>query len=147
VRSAIAAPPEIQPDAALPSLELNRLVERWDEVIETLRAAGKSLLATALEHTIPSAITGRGDVTLRLDEPNEIYERAFESGKADLLPAIRRHFSGVERVALRTPESAPSAPRQRATHESVKTDRMAMLRRKDPVLGAAIEALDLDLIE
>jgi hypothetical protein len=36
---------------------------------------------------------------------------------------------------------------ERLTTETVKSERMATLTRRDPVLGAAIEALDLDLIE
>jgi len=38
------------------------------------------------------------------------------------------------------------APR-RLSEEAVKADRMAMLRRQSPLLDAAVDALDLELLD
>jgi hypothetical protein len=121
-------------------------VERWDDVVGVMRAAGKSVAATALEHAAPTAVNARGDVTLALDEANPIYEQAIEAVKADVVAALRASFPGVQRVIVRAPEGAVTPP-PRLTDEMVRSERIAALRRKDPVLDAAIDALDLDLAE
>jgi DNA polymerase-3 subunit gamma/tau len=132
---AMAAPPD-----------LNLLVERWDDLIAALRAAGKSVAATALGHASPAAVNARGDVTIALDEANPIYEQAIESAKSDVATALRAWFPGVQRLVVRAPES-PATPPPRLTDAMVRSERIASLRKQDPVLDAAIDALDLDLVD
>jgi DNA polymerase III subunit gamma/tau len=126
--------------------DLNQIVERWDDVVAAMRAAGKSVAATALEHAVPAVVNARGDVTLALDEANPIYEQALEAVKAELVSTLRRWFPGVQRLAVRAPEGA-SPPPARLTDEMVRSERIAALRRKDPVLDAAIDALALELAD
>lgn len=128
-------------------LELNRLVERWDDIVAHARRSGRTMLATAMEQAIPSAVSARGEVTLQLDEPNEYIEQALASGKDELLAAVRATFSTVASVILRSPGAGTTAPRARLTEETVRSERTAMLRKRDPVLGAAIDALDLELLD
>jgi hypothetical protein len=85
-------------------------------------------------------------VTIALDEANPIYEQAIESTKADVANTLRTWFPGVQRVLVRASDS-PAAPPTRLTDEMVRAERMAALRKKDPVLDAAIDALDLDLAD
>jgi DNA polymerase-3 subunit gamma/tau len=143
-RPATAAPVANEAMAAPP--DLNQIVERWDDLIAGLRAAGKSVAATALGHASPAAVNARGDVTIALDEANPIYEQAIESTKADVANTLRTWFPGVQRVLVRAPDS-PAAPPTRLTDEMVRAERIAALRKKDPVLDAAIDALDLDLAD
>ena len=126
--------------------DLNQIVERWDELVSGIRSAGKSVAATALEHAPPAAVNARGDVTLALDEANPIYEQAIDAAKADVIAALRRWFPGVQRLVVRAPAGA-TAPPARLTDEMVRSERIAALRKKDPVLDAAIDALDLDLAD
>ena len=128
-------------------VDLNRLVERWDDVVAHARLAGRTMLATALEQALPSAVSARGEVTLQLDEANDYIQRALDSGRKDLLAAVRALMPGVSGVTIRVPNAGSSAPRGRLTEESVRTERTAMLRKRDPVLGAAIDALDLELLD
>jgi len=132
---AMAAPPD-----------LNQIVERWDDLIAGLRAAGKSVAAIALGHASPATVNSRGDVTIALDEANPIYEQAIESTKTDVANTLRGWFPGVQRVLVRAPES-PAAPPARLTDAMVRAERIATLRKQDPVLDAAIDALDLDLAD
>jgi DNA polymerase-3 subunit gamma/tau len=144
-----SAPPVRAADAVpanAPPPDLNQVVERWDELVAAMRAAGKGVAATALEHAPPAAVNARGDVTLALDEANAIYERAIETALADVAAQLRRWFPGVQRLLVRAPDGA-AAPPPRLTDEMVRAERMTTLRRKDPVLDAAIDALDLDLVE
>jgi len=146
-RGAATAPALVPRDVALSPLDVNVLAERWDELVEHLRAKGKTLLAAALEHSTPQAVTGKGDVVIRLDEPNDFYAQSFEAGRADILGVLRSWFAGVERVQLLRDASAASEPPKRMTDQDVRKERLAALRKRDPVLGAAIDALDLDVAD
>ena len=128
-------------------VDLNRLVERWDDVVAHARLAGRTMLATALEQALPSAVSARGEVTLQLDEANDYIQRALDTGRKDILAAVRALMPGVSGVTIRVPNAGSAAPRGRLTEETVRTERTAMLRKRDPVLGAAIDALDLELLD
>ena len=145
------APAPVKPSASKPPLraiDANLLTERWDEIVEQLRSQGRNMLATALAETVPVAVSASGAITIQLDVPDELKSQALESGKGEILEAIRGCFSGAERVNIRTSANAkPAAPVKRITDESVRADRVTALRKKDPVLGAAVDALDLDLVE
>jgi hypothetical protein len=110
--------------------------------------ARSRLLAVALDQVTPVLGPGVGDLTLQLSEANEIYERAIESGRAELLAMLGRELTGITKIIL-SHSGDPAAPpaSRRATAESVKAEVVATLRKKDAVLGAAIDALDLELIE
>jgi DNA polymerase-3 subunit gamma/tau len=129
-------------------LDLNTVVERWAEVSEVVRRNGRGFLATALDAALPVSITAAGSITLELEEANETFAKAIEAAREEILAAVRDVFGGGERIMLRPIEGAARGePLQRITAESVKTDTVAMLRRRDAVLGAAVDALDLDLVE
>jgi DNA polymerase-3 subunit gamma/tau len=148
LRSDAGAPgtPSASDGAGAAPPDVNRIIERWDDLVASLRAAGKSVAATALEHATPIAVTARGDVTIALDEANPIYEQALDTVKGDLTALLREWFGGVQRVAVRAAQGG-STPPARLTDEMVRTERLAALRRRDPVLGAAIDALDLDVAD
>jgi hypothetical protein len=126
--------------------DASHLAERWDELVAAMHTAGKSLAATALGHASPTAVNGRGDVTISLDESNEMYEKALESAKGDLAEMLRGSFPGVQRVIIRAGLST-STPPVRLTDEMVRAERLTAMRRRDPVLDRAIDALDLDLAD
>ena len=138
-------PPASSVGAAGSAPDLNVLVERWDAVTATVRAAGRGILAAALEHVYPVAVTGTGVVTVEVGDGASA--PVVEAGQADILAALRATFAGVQRLVVRAAAAAEPPAARRVTAESVKTDRTATLRRKDPTLNAAIDALDLDLVE
>ena len=128
-------------------LEVTRLTGRWDEIVVQLRNDGKRMLASALQHAIPISVTAAGDITLELDASHEYLAAAVESGRAEIVAAIRQQFPTARAVKLRQdPERSAVAP-ARVTDEMVRADRLDALRRRDPILGAAIDTLDLDVIE
>jgi hypothetical protein len=93
-------------------------------------------------------VTVAGVVTIELDEPNDIYAHAVSTARAEIASALREWFAGVDRVELKRDESAaPAPPPKRLTDEMVRAERIAALRKRDPVLGAAIDALDLDVAD
>jgi DNA polymerase-3 subunit gamma/tau len=144
--SAAVAPERDTATAVATVPDVNRMAERWDDLASAMRTAGKSVAATAIQHSEPVAVSPRGDVTIALDESNAIYERALEEVKAELAQTLRSWFPGVQRVVVRA-AAASSAPPTRLTDEMVRAERLDSIRKKDPVLDRAIDALDLDLAD
>jgi len=149
VRAAPAPAVEPRPQARLErdTLELAKIVGRWDDLVERMRAGGKPMLASALLHASAVAVTADGVVAIELDEPNDIYAHAINTGRADVVATLAEWFDGITRADLRRQDAAPSAPPKRLTDEMVRAERIASLKRRDPVLSAAIDALDLDVAD
>ncbi len=119
----------------------NILGSRWPDVVARVRGTSP-MLATALEHTEPVGLSAEGELTLRLAEPNEIFQRKIESGRGHIVAAL----PGATSVRLAVGPGPAVAPR-RLTQEVLKTEQVARLRRSDALLGAAIDALDLELMD
>ena len=85
---------------------------------------------------------------LELEPAGAIYEQPINSGAADVLTAIRTIFPTAARLLVRVAITGPVdiAPK-RITAESVKAERLATLRKKDPALDAAVDCLDLELLD
>ncbi|HSJ64780.1 MAG TPA: DNA polymerase III subunit gamma/tau [Gemmatimonadaceae bacterium] len=126
-----------------------QLAERWEDVVAAAREA-RPFLGAALEKAMPSAVTARGELTLTLEQPDEIAERAIGAGAAEVVQAVGRYFDGITRVRItanveQLPD--PAAAPRRYTAEEVRAERIAILRRRDPTLAAAIDALELELLD
>ena len=142
----VEPPPRLQKKAMPDSAALTG---RWDELVARIRASGKALLAAALEASSPATITAKGDLTIKLDEPNDFHAKAIEQASAEILAILGEWFEGIERIALPRQEvSRPVGERpKRVTDEMVKSERLNTLRRKNPILDAAIDTLDLEIAE
>jgi hypothetical protein len=102
----------------------------------------------ALGATRPVAVSAAGAVAVELAEANAAFAEALEAAHDDVLAAVRRAYPGATRVLVRAAAGgAPAAQPRRLTAEGMKAERVASLARRDPVLGAAIAALDLDLLD
>ncbi len=127
-------------------LDINRVAEHWDAVVDSVNAEHRALLlSSTLAHATPTAVTAGGTVTLTVE--SEAHADIITGGEAIILGALKRRFDGVQRLVVRTitPEGE-RAPR-RLNEGAVKADRMAMLRKQSPLLDAAVEALDLELLD
>ncbi|MCU0625454.1 MAG: hypothetical protein MUF21_03070, partial [Gemmatimonadaceae bacterium] len=153
IEAAPRAPVAAQPTGAhVP--ELHRVVGAWDEVIESLRTGGKRLLAeilarvepVILARVEPVAVTAAGVVTLRLEQDDD--RSMLEEGMATVRQAVLGVLPGVTGLQLAAPRGgAPAGAGTRITRETVVRDRIETMVRAAPLLGAAIESLDLDLLE
>jgi hypothetical protein len=146
MQSSAQPAPSTEPAGDRAPLDVNALSGRWDALVARLRQGGKTLIATALEHATPSVVTARGDITIALDEPNDFYAKAIQSGGADILGILREWFSPVERVQLEG-AAKPATPQKRLTDADVKAQKLEALRKRNPMLSAAIDALDLEVID
>jgi DNA polymerase III subunit gamma/tau len=144
--SATLAPPAPRTGAATAGIPtINVVAERWDDVVESLRE-NRMILAPFLEQAVPSAISASGALTVRAEDVASA--DALETGKADMLAVVRAIFPAIERIVIARPEgAAPSGAPRRVTEEEIREQRIASLRKRDPVLGAAIDALDLELLD
>ncbi|MFI5310033.1 MAG: DNA polymerase III subunit gamma/tau [Gemmatimonadales bacterium] len=135
-----------QPPPARPRqpLDINRLAERWDDVVEAVRAAGRGMVASALAEATPSAVTSSGIVTIGV--ASDARGEALQNGADAVVTALRSVFDGVEKLVVKGTGGVQAAPR-RLTAEDVIADRVATLRKRDPLLSAAIDELDLRLLE
>ena len=146
-----AAPAALGDAAAGPTarVSLEGLVARWADVVSRLRTEGRMAIAAALEHARAVAVSPAGEIALELEATGEFYRQPLADSAADVLSVIGTFFTGATRlvvqVADRTDAEAPKA--RRFTEESVRLERLAMLRKRDPALDAAVETLDLELLD
>jgi hypothetical protein len=104
------------------------------------------LLAPFLEQATPSAISAAGSLTVQAED--EAAADALEMSKADMLAVVKSMFPAVERVTIARPNGpAASGSHKRVTEQEIREQRITSLRKRDPVLGAAIDALDLELLD
>jgi len=145
--SAAAAPAPAA--AALPPLSVAALRERWEAILERLRADGRMTLVASLEHATPVEVSPSGEITFELAPELGHMEQPIMNGAKELLAAIDAQLEGATRMKVRVP--LPSPVREGATRrlsaEAVKAERLSSLRRRDPSLDAAVRELDLELMD
>ena len=129
--------------AAIP--DLHRIVDDWDSVIDALKGQGRGMLAALLARVQPTAVTAAGLLTLECDDAGDY--PVVTDGLTQVTDALRDVIPSITRVQVKPPADGVPASRERLTTEGVKQERVASLSKQDPVLGAAVEALDLELLE
>jgi len=148
VRVSLARDVAVEANTPRRAPDLSTLTGRWDDLVARVRTSGKALLGAALQASSPHAITKTGDLTIKLDEPNDFHAKAIEQDSGVILGILRDWFEGVERVAVYREDAPRTQSRPaRVTDEMVKAERLHGLRRKDPTLDAAIELLDLEIAD
>lgn len=147
----VAAPQRPSPGTAAGvrrAADLSALTGRWDELVERFRGMGKALVVAALEASSPHVITAKGDLSIKLDEPNDFHAKAIEQAKTEIVAILGEWFDNVVSVAVfRETAREPADKPRRVTDEMVKSERLNTMRRKDALLDAAIDVLDLEIAE
>jgi DNA polymerase-3 subunit gamma/tau len=154
--ASVASPPVVSPSVASSTvqtpergpLSVDRLRARWPSIV----AQAQGFLATLLADTEVRSVAGE-TVTLASAGHAEGLEHKREAIAKLLAPWV----DGAVRVAVeRSPEPGsrphdPTSPRpprpQRLTEQTANAERLKVLRAKDPSLGPAVDALDLELME
>lgn len=134
------------PKRDLLALDINRVAEHWDAIVDSVNSEHRALLlSSTLAHATPTAVTAAGSVTLTVE--SESHAEIIAGGEAVILGALRRRFEGVHKVVVRTVTPEGDRVPRRLNETAVKADRMATLRKQSPLLNAAVDALDLELID
>ena len=135
--------PKSAPAATVP--DLHRIVDEWDAIIAVLKVQGRSMLSALLARVQPTAVTASGLLTIECDDPGDF--PVVDDGLAQITDALRDAMPAITRVQIKPPAEGVPAMRERLTTAAVKKERVASLSKQHPVLGAAVEALDLELLE
>src|SRR2546427_201586 len=141
--------PAVSP-AAVPEkgpLELDRLRGLWPRIVDDARA--RSPLLGALLAVTEVAVVQGGTVGIRLLDTNAVHAEGIERQREALAQLVGRYVTEPVRIKLEGAGSGERSPQRasRMTEEGARQERLRVLRAQDPNLGAAVDALDLELLE
>jgi DNA polymerase-3 subunit gamma/tau len=113
------------------------------------------MLAQAVARLVPTAVSTHGSVALSYDPADDTFARAADGARPDVLAALQACFDGITGVTVVSSvhageHAASRVPRDttvRLTAQDVQQQRTEQLSSKDPVLEAAVRALDLELLD
>ncbi|HXV91283.1 MAG TPA: hypothetical protein VD707_07930, partial [Gemmatimonadales bacterium] len=126
-------------------LALERLRELWPRISGGARVTSP-MLGTLLAGSDVVGVDG-AVVTVRAGEAAHL---AGLTHKQEAIAAlIAPWVEGVVRVRVAAPAAGADAPPRaaRLTPRAADAERLKVLREKDPTLSAAVDALDLELME
>jgi len=128
-------------------LTVERLRSLWPRIVEDARA--RSPMLGALLAAAEVAGVDGASVAIRLRDTNAVHAEGIERQRDAVAQLVARYASEPVRVKLQGAGSGErSAPRPgRLTEEGVRAERLKALRARDPGLNAAVDALDLELLE
>jgi hypothetical protein len=129
-------------------LTLERLRAIWPDVVARARAASP-MVGTLLAETEISGVEGS---TVTLVSPGGGHVEGLEHKRDAIARLLAEYVSGPVKLLVAAGESAtaqqPAGSRPaRLTEETANAERLKVLRAKDPSLGAAVDALDLEIVE
>lgn len=126
------------------TLDINSIVEQWDVIVAGLRSV-RPIFGALLDHALPVAVTATGVLTLQLDDAGA--HEGLSARLTDLGALMSPSIVGLTRVVLLPPNRAVTGVQPRMTAESIKAETLSAIRRRDPVISAAVDALDLELLD
>jgi hypothetical protein len=125
--------------------DLNAVAGIWDDMIAGLRR-DRPFVATLLEQSLPVSSTGGGTLVLQVDDA--AVQEGLAARAVEVVASLNGWLSGLQKISVRLAgDSQASGPAPRMTVEMARADMVAALRKRDPVLSAAIDSLDLDLVD
>src|SRR6266850_573838 len=139
--------PAVSPSAEKGPLTLDHLRSVWPRIVADARAKAP-MLGSLLAEADVTAVEGTV-VTLRPARAG--HAEGLERQRDLLGQVIARYVTEPVRVKVAAAAAAdPGAPSERPvrlTQEGANAERLKLLRGKDPTLNAAVDALDLELLE
>ncbi|MGH7547167.1 MAG: DNA polymerase III subunit gamma/tau [Gemmatimonadales bacterium] len=130
-------------------LTLDRLRALWPRIIDDARVKSP-LLGALLAETEVGGVEGTSVVVRPLDT-NPVHVEGIERQRDALAQLVGRYVSAPIRIKVAGPgggggERSPVRP-ARLTEDAAREQRLKALRARDPSLNAAVDALDLELLE
>src|SRR5229473_1391955 len=144
--------PDVQPQRAPASrppergpVTLERLRALWPRIVEDARRE-KPMLGALLPAVEVVAVYGT-TLVVRALEP--VHTEGLERQRDALAHLVGRYLTEAVRITFEAAAgAAPSRPRPtRLTQDGARAERLKTLRAQDPGLNAAVDALDLELLE
>src|SRR2546428_264329 len=140
-----AVSPTVPPEKG--PLTLDRLRALCPRIVDAART--KSPMLGALLQVTEVAAVDAGAVTIRLLDTNAVQAEGLGRQRDALAHLVGRYLTKPVRIKLEGAGSGErSTPRPgRLTEEGARAERLKTLRAQDPGLNAAVDALDLELLE
>jgi DNA polymerase-3 subunit gamma/tau len=145
-------PPSPFPQGQKSPLTLDRLRALWPEIVSRSRSISP-MLPTLLGDTEVSGVAA-GTVTIRVLGASAGHAEGIERKHEALARLIGEYSAEPVRVVVigggsgKANAAGEPAPRPaRLNEQSANAERLKVLRGKDPTLNAAVDALDLELLE
>ena len=132
------------PQSHVTASDLNAVAGAWDDIVAGVRRE-RPFIATLLEQALPISTTGSGVLVLQVDAPS--VQEGLSAKSTETVALMSGWLSGLQKIQVRLAGDAVAAPAPRMTVQMVRSDTLASLRKRDPVLSAAIDILDLDLVD
>ncbi|PYO79490.1 MAG: hypothetical protein E6K55_02245 [Gemmatimonadetes bacterium] len=105
------------------------------------------MLGALLERAEVVSVDGIG-VSIRPLDTNPVHAEGLERQREALALLVGRYVTEPVRIKLQGAGSGERSARPgRLTEEGARAERLKALRAKDPGLSAAVDALDLELLE
>ena len=125
-----------------PTLENVRAA--WSQVVSDAR--GKTpLLGSLLAEAEVVAVEGR---IVSIRPGHAVHAEGLERQRETIGQTLGRFVSEAPRVKIVAGgPGSPTPPPERLTEQGATAERLKSLRSKDPTLSAAVDALDLELLE
>jgi DNA polymerase III subunit gamma/tau len=149
---ATASASPVSPSADNQTLTIERISADWSAVREAVGEAGRRVLATSLERTRPVELR-EGTLLIASEPADSGVDHAIDAGADAILavarqrwPQLRRVLSAASTGSTPTPTGSTDKP-SRLTAEGVRQQRTRALVESDPLLAAAVETLDLELLD
>ena len=117
----------------------------WPQVVGDARAK-TPLLGSLLAESEVAAVEGR-DVMVR--PGHAVHAEGLERQRETIAQLVGRYISEAPRIKVveQGAGKTGASPPSRMTAEGASAERLKSLRAKDPTLSAAVDALDLELLE
>jgi DNA polymerase-3 subunit gamma/tau len=141
-----SARPPVSPSGQKLEPTIENVRSAWADIVADARAK-TPLLGSLLAEAEVVAVEGR-IVTLR--PGHAVHAEGLERQRDTIAQSIGRYVSEAPRVKIVTGGGTsvpPPPPRERMTEQGANAERLKSLRAKDPTLSAAVDALDLELLE
>ena len=105
----------------------------------------RPFVASLLEQALPVSTNANGVLVLQVEAP--AVQEGLAAKMTETIAAMSGWLAGLQKLTVRLAgDSIAAGPAPRMTVETVRSETLAALRKRDPVLNAAIDALDLDLV-
>ena len=145
--SSPSARPPVSPSTETGPLTLEHLRAVWPQIVADARVRAP-MLGSLLSEAQVAAVEGRV-VTLRPASAG--HGEGLDRQREVIAQVIGRYVTEAPRVKLAAGAAgervATSERPVRLTEQGANAERLKMLRAKDPTLSAAVDALDLELLE
>jgi DNA polymerase-3 subunit gamma/tau len=137
-------PPPQSPSGQKLEPTLDNVRSAWSSIVADARSK-TPLLGSLLAEAEVIAVDGR---IVSIRPGHAVHAEGLERQRETIAQSLGRFVSEAPRVKVVAGGSnAPTPPPERLTEQGATAERLKSLRAKDPTLSAAVDALDLELLE